>query len=406
MQLTDTGKNQRFGTVGLIILISLLEMLGVFVIDMYSPALPEMAETFNTSDSIVNLTMLLFFIFQVVGMLVFGPLSDRTGRRPLLLLVMLLFIVSSLAGVFAPDIQTLIGVRIVQAIAAGALVSICMALVKDSFVGRSRESVLMVLQALFILGPIVAPIIGAQLLVWFSWRSTFVVFAIFGILTLPVILAFRESIAKEDRMSGSLLHSFVGLADVVRNGRFMVFMLATSLCIALPFNSYLTLAPYIYEGFFGFSPLEYSYFFAATAGLSALGLVIYRAIANKVALRHLTSALIVCVGIAGLVTAVLAKNSAFIFCAAMLLLQIVGMMMRPYSTNILFDLQKEDTGSASAMMNCSFAILGSAGIALTSLFNDNYLLAIGTLMCAGFILSLALWLGLLCSKTKMPGIKE
>jgi DHA1 family bicyclomycin/chloramphenicol resistance-like MFS transporter len=233
-----------------------------------------------------------------------------------------------------------------------------------------------------------------------------VVLVVLGVLTLVMALFFRESLAEEDRMEGSLLHSFTGLAVVARNGRFMVFMLATSLFVALPFNCYLTLAPYIYEGVFNLTPLEYSYFFAATAGFSAVGLLVYRLVSARVSLKHLTTVIIACAGLSGLLTVTVGHMSAFIFFAAMLLLQATGMVVRPYATNILFDLQKDDTGSASAVMNCSFTIIGSLGMLPAMLIGSSYLGNLGALICIGFAASMILWFALLRSKAAIPRIKD
>ena len=405
MQLTKTGSAQRFGPPFIVLYIVVLQMFSIFATDMYTPALPDMVTQFGESESIVNMTVLLFFAFNIVGMLLFGPLSDKTGRRPIILLMVSLFIVASLACAAATTIWALIGFRVVQAIACGGNLSLTLALVKDTFMGRSRETVLMITQAITVIGPILAPVFGAQMLLWFSWRAVFVALALLGVIGLFLAVLSRESLAVEDRAEGSLAASLKGLAVVAKNGRFMVFMLVTTMYFAVPFYCYLSLSPYIYESFFGLTPLEFSYFFAATAGLSVLGLLIYRLIGNHVSLKHLITVLLLLVAAIGVAMLCVGHISPWAFFACILVLQVIGSMVRPFSVNILFDLQSKDTGAASSMMNCTFSVVGVLGMLPVVLLSGNYITGLGVLICIGVAISLMLWVGLLRSSATIPGIK-
>ncbi|MDR1082755.1 MAG: MFS transporter, partial [Coriobacteriales bacterium] len=242
------------GRVALVFYVLYCQLFSMFATDMYTPALPVLAGQLATSDSLANLTLVVFFVFLMVGMVLFGPISDRVGRKPVLYLGCVLFTLTSLACAFAQNITTLIIARLFQALAAGMIEVVGMALVKDCFDGKTRENVLLWIQAAFVLGPIIAPLIGGQVLIFFSWRATFVVLAILGVFGLLMTVLFRESLLPEQRMSGTLLHSYVGLVRVTRRKPFMLFLFATSVFTALPFLAYLMAAPYVYENFFGFSP--------------------------------------------------------------------------------------------------------------------------------------------------------
>jgi DHA1 family bicyclomycin/chloramphenicol resistance-like MFS transporter len=375
--------------------IAVLQMFAMFSTDLYAPALPSMTEYFQTSESIVNLTLAVFFMFQLVGMMVFGPVSDRYGRKPVLLVGTLSYIVTSIGCVFVQDIWLLILLRAPQAMSVGAVMSMATALVKDCFSGRVRENVLVLLQAIFVLGPIAAPVIGAQLLQFFSWRACFVFLVILGCLAALLTFFFAESLPVESRSEGSFLGSFKGLATVAKNRDFMLFMLATTCFIALSFLVYITLAPYIYEGMFGLSPLEYSYFFGATAGLSIIGLLVYKFVERKTTIRVLTSCLICGGGVCGLGILLFGHISPWHFFPFATLLQALGMMARPFSVNIMLDLQQSDTGAASSLMNSSFTVIGLLGMMPVLAIGGDNIYSFGILLIIGFVLSLLFWLAML-----------
>jgi DHA1 family bicyclomycin/chloramphenicol resistance-like MFS transporter len=319
---------------------------------------------------------------------------------------MAVYVLASVGCVLSPTIEALLLFRSLQAIAAGGVMAMSIAVVRDCFEAKSRETVIMITQAIFVVGPILAPIFGAVVLIWFSWRAIFAVLACGGAFALILTFVFKESLPDDERMEGSMIHSFSGLAVVARNKSFMVFMLVCAIFTSLPFNAYLTVSAYIYEDMFGFTPQEFSYFFSGTAALSILGLVVYKTVGQRVHLRHLTTALIAACGVAGVGTIALGNHSAFIFLIFIVIFQIVGTVVKPYSVNILFDIQKEDTGSASSMINCSSTLLGTLGMLPASLLAGNYILSLGVLIVIGVICSAILWIYMLRTNIKVPRIND
>ncbi|MDR2108186.1 MAG: MFS transporter [Coriobacteriales bacterium] len=376
----------------LIVYITLLQMFTMFSTDLYTPALPGMTVYFQTSESIVNLTLVVFFVFQLLGMLVFGPVSDRYGRKPILLIGASAYILTSLGCTLAQNIGVLIGFRALQAFAVGAATSMATALVKDCFIGRTRENVLVLVQAVFILGPIIAPVIGAQTLQFFSWRASFAILVLLGMVVFVLTLFFRESLPISERLTGSFFASFRGLAVVAKNRDFMLFLLVTTIFVSLPFLAYLSVAAFIYESFFGLSALEYSYYFAAAAGCSVVGLLLYKLIERRITIRALTTALLIGTVLCGLGMLLFGHSSAFVFFLMMMVYQAIEMMARPYSVNTLFDLQKDDTGSASSMMNCSYTVVGLIGVLPVVALAGDYITSLAVLLLLGFAFSLVFWL--------------
>lgn len=162
--------------------------------DLYLPALPQMAEIFATTPARINLTLSLFFVFFGAGILVWGPLSDKYGRKPILYWGLGIYIASSLMCAVAGDYLHLVVSRIFQAFGGGAATAVATAVVKDVYSGEKRARVLAIIMAMVITSPVVAPIIGALLLKFASWRAMFVALAGFGVFAFVMAFPLNESL--------------------------------------------------------------------------------------------------------------------------------------------------------------------------------------------------------------------
>ena len=152
----------RLGRGGMIALITMCNAIAPLSTDMYMPALPDMASYFHTTDAVMNMTLVGFFLFFAIGMLVFGPVSDRMGRRPTMIGGIVLYVLASICCGLAMNVYFLIGMRVLQAIGAGSMVAVSTAIVKDQFTGQTQGTVLAIAQAFSVLGPVLAPLIGAR----------------------------------------------------------------------------------------------------------------------------------------------------------------------------------------------------------------------------------------------------
>lgn len=168
--------NKRF----IIVLIAFMNMIVPLSLDMYLPAVPHMTAAFNTTESTVNLTLVGFFFFMAIGTLIFGPLSDKYGRRGLLVAGTLVYTIFSAACALATSIWLLIIARVLQALGAGCMVAISTAMIKDCFDRRTRNTILAVVQAMAVIAPMLAPIVGAFIVTHAGWRATFAVLAVLG----------------------------------------------------------------------------------------------------------------------------------------------------------------------------------------------------------------------------------
>lgn len=160
-------------TRGLILILGTLTAFGPLSIDMYLPAMPAMAVDLDASAARVQMTLSSFFLGGALGQMLFGPLSDRFGRRPLLLTGIALYVATSIFCALTTGVETLIAQRFLQAIGGSAASVLARAMVRDFFSGDQAAQVLSLIMLVMGAAPLLAPFIGGYLLLWFDWRAIF-----------------------------------------------------------------------------------------------------------------------------------------------------------------------------------------------------------------------------------------
>lgn len=393
------------GAKGIILFISLMGMFIPLSIDLYLPAMPTMMNYFNTTTTMVNLTLIAFYFFFAVGIIIFGPFSDKYGRKPILITSLTLYIAGSMGCALSGSIHQLILFRIVQSLGAGGVMAISTALVKDCFSGKLKSKVLALVQAMGVIAPMLAPIIGAAILRVAEWRETFWVLTVIGILTLITALLFQETLPKEERYSGKVSGSLLRLAVVGKNVGFSSFLLIAAM-LAAPYMAYVTMSSYIYQNFFELNAQSYSYYFAINSGFAILGPIIYIRFGEKLSGRNFAWGCFVVALASGVGVLVLGTYSPLLFLITYLPFTLIEGAIRPFSTNILLDQQSEDIGSASSLINAVHTILGSVGMALGSLAWSNMVHGLGIIIILSTLSSILAWVIFLRSKVVVKGLKE
>ncbi len=389
---------------GLIALITILGMTPPLSTDMYMPSLPKMAAYFHAPAALVNLTMVLFFISMALGMLIFGPLSDRNGRKKILILSLVLYMISSAGCAVTTSVYLLIFMRVIQGLGAGGMVSLSIAIIKDSFDGQTRATALAVVQSMSVIAPIAAPVIGALIIQVSTWRMVFLVLAAISAVCLIATFFFEESIHEDEINEGSVIDSIKRIGVIARNANFTAFLIAVSLYSA-PFMAYLAVASYVYEDHFGLLPTTFSIFFAINALSSVFGPLIYMKINSKVSSKGTMWVLLFAGAASANAMLLFGHFSPVAFLATMIPFSIVNSYMRPFSTNLLLDQIDGDTGSASALLNFTHTLLGSIGMFIGSLPWQSYISGIGMTMLGFMVLTLAAWFYVLRSKkVNMKGL--
>ena len=252
-----------------IILLGALAACGPISIDMYLPSLPSLTHAFLISDAAAQSTLTSFMLGFSLGMLLYGPLSDAYGRRPVLLSGVLLYVVATVACALSTDIDMLVVARLIQALGAGAASVLARAIARDAHEPAQAARVLSMLAIVTSCGPLLAPLIGGQLLLLGTWRVVFVVLALFGsACAVAVVYKVPETWPPEKRAGSALRASFAAyrrlLADPVAYG----YVLCGGMAFAAMF-AYITATPFVYIQYFHVPAQAYGFFF----GLNILGIM-------------------------------------------------------------------------------------------------------------------------------------
>ncbi|MFJ4286055.1 multidrug effflux MFS transporter [Paenarthrobacter nicotinovorans] len=251
-----------------ILLLGALTALGPFTIDLYLPAFPALESSFNVSEAAIQLTLTGTTVGFGVGQLVVGPFSDKVGRRLPLILATALHISSSLGAALATDIGMLSVFRVLMGIGAAGGGVVAMAMVRDLFHGYAMVRMFSRMSLVNGLAPILAPVIGSQLLLVFPWPGIFYFLAAYGLLVIVASIFFiRETLPAEQRGKSAVT---VGqrYKKVVTDRIFVGMVLVGSLNFGGLF-AYLSASTFLFQKVYGFSPQEYGVLF----GINSLGIV-------------------------------------------------------------------------------------------------------------------------------------
>jgi DHA1 family bicyclomycin/chloramphenicol resistance-like MFS transporter len=402
-QASSTEKRQKYlGDKLLIVLIAFLSAFIPLSIDLYLPALPGMAAFFNVPVGLVNLTLILFFIFFAVFTLLWGPLSDKYGRRPILLVGLVLYIAGSILCALAHTIYQLIGFRILQAVGSSAATAVATALVKDLWSGRKRESVLAVVQAMVIIAPIIAPICGAVLLQFTSWRGAFWTLAALGAIALLFSLLLEETISA--RYTGTVRKTMGRLKIVLRNPGFASLLIVFSLTVT-PLMAFIAASSYIYIDGFGLNQQHYSYYFAANGLFAMAGPIFYIMLAGRVTRKWIINGSFLIIVLSGFLICFLGHVAPWLLAVSIIPATTCICMLRPPGTNLMFEQQQHDTGSVASLMGCIGLLAGSLGMLIISYGWDDVIMVLGVLHILTGLVCGALWL-MISGKEFMKRIPE
>jgi len=384
------GKRQKYlGNRGLIALIAFLSAFVPLSTDLYLPALPGMSKYFQVSAEQVNLTLIFFFIVFAAGMLFWGPLSDKYGRRPILIAGLAIYSLAGFLCAISQDINQLIAFRILQAIGGSSASAVAMAMIKDVYDSRNREMILAWVSSMVLISPMAAPVLGALLLGFTSWRGVFVVLGVIGLIAFSGSLALVETL--NTRYTGTLSQSIGRLAVVLKNPGFLSLLIVFSM---LSFSSmaFIASSSYIYINGFGLSEKLFSLYFAFNALGMIGGPMLYLRLSKRFRRYSIIIAGFISTFLGGLLVYHLGSLQPWIFALCLFPATIMGSCIRTPGANLMLEQQEEDTGSASALMSCFGILMGSMGMTVISQEWSNTIRILGLMNILVGVLCLCLWL--------------
>ncbi len=384
-------RRQKYLTLSaMIVYLTYIGMVAPLSTDLYLPALPEMGKYFATSEFLVGLTLTIFFFVFAVSMILFGPLSDKFGRRPILIFGAAAYTAASFACAISADIYSLLIGRFFQAVGAGAMITVSTAIIKDCFRGQIMTKILAITQALGVIAPMAAPLIGGLLLTFTDWRGSFYLLTILGAINLFVAFLFCETLPEQKRYRGDILQSLTLLVDAARKKYFMAVMIMFAL-MSSPFMAYLSSSSFIYVEHFSLTAQEYSYFFAFNASASILGPILYLKLKDLMSNAGLVRMIYFIAIVSGILVLTVGQSRAVMFLISFLPFTAIGSMVRPFATEILLLEAKENVGTASSVINFVPTLFGSLGMMLGTLPWGNFISGLGIIILAATALSIALW---------------
>ena len=366
--------NKENSKVFLLILLGMLSAFGPFVTDMYLPSLPAMADFFSASLPMVQMGLTTSMIGLALGQIFFGPLSDKYGRRPLLLVSMLLFIVSTLFCLFAPDIYSFVTLRLIQGIAGAGGIVISRSVATDCYGGKELAKAFAMISAVNGLAPILAPVGGGVMLKFTNWLGIFVFLLFLGVLLLLLCLRLKEPLPPERRIDVPAFSSFRTFLPLFKKRRFMDYVFIQAFVFGMIF-AYISSSPFVLQEHYRLSPLLYSLCFA----VNAIALIIGTTLAGR--FRHIRQGMVTGV-IGSFVLAVFTGLTLWYempiayFETALFLNLIFGGLVLPTSTALALDSERQNAGAASAVFGAVSFLAGGIVSPLVGIGNILHTTAI------------------------------
>jgi MFS transporter, DHA1 family, multidrug resistance protein len=392
MHAPDTARPPAYT----VVVLGLLTMFGPLSLDLYLPALPQLADDLGTSTSAAQLSITACLVGLALGQLVAGPLSDRLGRRRPLIVGLSAYLVASVACALAPSVTVLVVLRFIQGLGGAAGIVISRAIARDLYSGRALMIFFSRLLLIAGLAPIIAPILGGQLSRIMSWRGIFGVLAAFGaVLLLAGWFGLRETLPPERRVVGGFRRTLHGYNTLVHDRFFVGCALSSGLAGASMF-AYIAGSTFVLQRIYGMSPQGFSLIFggisfglvAAAQGGARLALIwpLTRVLALGLAINLTGATALLVTVVTGLPLAALIGALVIMVCA-------VGLIFPTANALAMAD-YPDLAGTASSLQGLSQFLFGAIAAPLVGIAGEQTALPLGIVTTSVSLCAMASFVGL------------
>lgn len=371
--------------------LGMLTAFGPFVTDFYLPVLPEMTGYFHTTPALASMSLTAGMIGLAAGQLFIGPLTDKYGRKRILIGSMLLFVVASLLCIFSGDIFMFNAMRVLQGLAGAGGIVIAKSMSADMYTGRELASFMALLGAINGIAPVCAPVVGGLMAGVTSWTGVFAVILAVGIVLMVCSMFLPETLQPANRIRKSVIKVYGNLFRVFRNSRFTLSVMAEMACFFM-FFAYIASSPFIMQQVYHLSPLGYSLCF----GLNALMIGVGAAMATRFRSQGTCLRFGGLGMLAGTLLLAFLLNTAmplWIVMLAYIYTLICFGLMQPPLTAIALDSERDNAGAASAIFGASGFVAGALASPLVGIgditVTSGLVMACGAVVCLLFILPLS-----------------
>jgi MFS transporter, DHA1 family, multidrug resistance protein len=269
------------GQSGRILIFGFLSAIAPLSIDIYLPALPMLRQALAADEAQTLLTLSAFFVGFGIGQLFLGPVSDRFGRKRPLLAGLVLYLIASVACAAATSMSAIVWWRFAQAFGGSVVPMAVQAMVRDLYDRNQSARILSLNMLVTASAPIVAPLIGGQVLLWLDWRSIFWVLAAFGVLSLLASLALPETLTDARRNEAQPRAMLLGYFELLRNRRYVGYVACSTFYFCCLFG-FIAGSPFVYIEYFGIPPQYYGFLF----GVNVIGMVSLSYVNSRIVVRQ------------------------------------------------------------------------------------------------------------------------
>ncbi|MEV7520682.1 Bcr/CflA family multidrug efflux MFS transporter [Streptomyces sp. NPDC091371] len=345
--------------------------------DMYLPALPEVTSALHSPAATIQLTLTACLAGMALGQLVIGPMSDKWGRRRPLLTGMVVYVLATAICALAPSAELLIAFRLLQGLAGSAAIVIARAVVRDLYDGVEMAKFFSTLMLISGVAPIIAPLIGGQVLRFADWRGVFVILTAVGlVLTLTVWRSLDETLPPERRHTGGVGSALRTMRGLLGDRVFTGYTLTGGFAFAVLF-SYISASPFVVQEIYGASPQAFSLLFGVNSvGLIAVGQINGKLLVGRVSLDKVLSIGLAVVTASAislllLATGVFGKTGLTpIAIALFVLMSAMGVVLPNTNAQALMR-TPHAAGSASALIGTSSFLVGAIASPLVGIAGED-----------------------------------
>ncbi len=390
----------------LTVFLGLMTAMAPLSTDMYLPALPTVQVDMGISASLAQMTLTMTMLGMALGQIVAGPLSDRYGRKGPLALGMLVFTLTTVGCVLAEDIKAFLFFRFMAGFAGASGIVIARAIARDVCQGPELTKFFAMLMMVNGLAPILAPVIGGQILLFTSWRGVFVMLVLVGLFQLLATLRYQETLPQAQRLTG-LKDSFAKFPLLLRDRYFLGHCLVQCFVFG-SFFAYLAGSSFVFQNIFKVSPQMYSLIFGGIgAGLLLSGLLPARLAGRVPDEKMLQWSLLI-----PLIGSVLLLGGFYVQAGMAVILPLLFLTIVPLSVmgassfSLALSRQGKSAGSASALIGFFSMILGGSMMPLVGIAGDNTALPMCVIMISGYGLGYLVYHYMLAPEHRHSGIDK
>lgn len=352
-------------------LLGSLVAFGPMSIDMYLPALPTITQDLGATQAQIQHSLSAFFSGFCLSMLIYGPLSDVIGRRKLLIVGLMIFVISSVFLAFAPNAELFIFLRFTQAFGSAAAIVMARAIARDAYHPSTLPKVMSLMTLVTMIAPLLAPVLGGYLLYFFGWRSIFYALSIIGFIAFTIIIfVLPETVKEQDGNASIFKTSIKNYATLLTSPDAMGIIGVFAFSFGAMF-AFIAGSPFVYIEYFGIPDHYYGFLFLLNVVGMIVMLLINMRLINRFSLRQIIFFQTTFQLVAGAALFILNETNVYIVVTCVVLFISMTNALGANSLSLLLEQRGNMAGSASALAISSQFAAGCLSSYLVSVFQDD-----------------------------------